>query len=143
MRERHARRREERGVPDHLTCEQCGEDYVPAQSITMEFKRGRRFCSMACRDEYLRSGGARSGEDHPSWLGDDAKPISIRARARLIRVRRGAGYCESCTFMLASETHHKDGNPLNNADENLAFLCMGCHDLAHLGETVWDSAVAA
>jgi hypothetical protein len=36
------------------------------------------------------------------------------------------GACESCGD-AASDRHHKDGNPFNNARENVISLCRKCH----------------
>jgi len=42
------------------------------------------------------------------------------------------GTCEGCTVRPAEHRHHRDGDPTNNARENVAFLCRRCHVLAHL-----------
>lgn len=43
--------------------------------------------------------------------------------------------CEKCNIvewqgeLLTIEIHHKDGNPLNNVETNLQYLCPNCHSL--------------
>lgn len=43
--------------------------------------------------------------------------------------------CEKCSLIhwhgqeLTIEIHHLDGNPLNNVETNLQFLCPNCHSL--------------
>lgn len=34
--------------------------------------------------------------------------------------------CQECGGRPAVERHHKDGDPLNNAPENMMLLCRGC-----------------
>lgn len=46
-------------------------------------------------------------------------------RANIPRECRRCGYTGGCTV------HHRDGDPLNNAPENLEWLCRRCHDIEH------------
>ena len=43
--------------------------------------------------------------------------------------------CQKCGVAwddnIEFHIHHKDKNPLNNALENLVWLCLNCHYLAH------------
>ncbi len=51
------------------------------------------------------------------------------SRKRLARIREKT--CESCNGGKKIECHHKDGNPLNTAIENLQWLCNACHNDHH------------
>jgi hypothetical protein len=42
--------------------------------------------------------------------------------------------CEDCWYASAAERHHVDGNPRNNAQENVRLLCVPCHHRAHSGD---------
>ena len=37
--------------------------------------------------------------------------------------------CERCREAPPLDRHHKDGNPQNNAADNIAFLCRRCHQV--------------
>lgn len=60
-----------------------------------------------------------------------------------IEYRHNSGYlkvarkykCENCGSIKSSiETHHKDGNSLNNHINNLMLLCKNCHNIVHKGK---------
>jgi ribosome-binding protein aMBF1 (putative translation factor) len=68
--------------------------------------------------------GQPHGKLHPNWLGNKA---SIKAgRLRALRMFPATTPCERCGKQTA-ERHHKDGNTLNNARDNIRFLCRRCH----------------
>lgn len=47
---------------------------------------------------------------------------------------RVLGTCVMCGLVPAQVRHHKDGNPVNNAPDNVVFLCRACHaKLHHIG----------
>ena len=64
------------------------------------------------------------GAGHPSWVGDNACEKTGRTRAN--RLYPGERKCEMCESPHA-ERHHKDGNTLNNCDDNINSLCRKCH----------------
>lgn len=75
------------------------------------------------------------GEAHYAWKGNAAQRHTGRHRAQRLFA---ADTCERCSA-TASEAvkihrHHKDGNPLNNARENVEILCEPCHIKAHGGK---------
>lgn len=63
------------------------------------------------------------GPEHPAWRGDAAAPNTKRKRARRLypTLRRCA--CGE----TAIERHHRDGDPGNNARENVVDTCRRCH----------------
>jgi len=65
-----------------------------------------------------------SGEAHYAWKGNAISDIIGRQRAR--RLYPVIGPCERCGSPK-SERHHIDGNPRNNARENISILCRKCH----------------
>lgn len=66
---------------------------------------------------------------HPQWKGDAASDHAKRERLR--RRVPAADACERCGARAADgakvERHHRDGDPGNNAPENVAHLCTMCH----------------
>jgi 5-methylcytosine-specific restriction endonuclease McrA len=65
----------------------------------------------------------RWGADHHAWAGDETNEKNGRKRAQ---ARFAADACVSCGATPA-ERHHVDGNPSNNAPENVTILCRRCH----------------
>ena len=74
------------------------------------FKR-RKYCSLRCANTRAR----------PSHWGT----YHWRARAH----RKSS--CEACGSMEALHAHHVDGQPQNNAPENIQTLCVWCHNFLH------------
>lgn len=71
----------------------------------------------------LRRIFAVRAENHPAWRGDVARDETKRARAQRAY---SLAACESCG-KKATDRHHIDGDPGNNAPENVARLCRRCH----------------
>ena len=48
-------------------------------------------------------------------------------------------HLEQGQTVAATTVHHKDGDELNNADENHESMCFGCHEAheAKLGRRMW------
>lgn len=42
--------------------------------------------------------------------------------------------CEDCPSTTDLTRHHRDGDPTNNAPENVAILCRSCHTKRHWAE---------
>ena len=92
-----------------------------------------RFCTRSCASRWKMRGRDQSGALNPAWTGARGKPTAGRARARLLYPDLGT--CEGCGDAPAVERHHRDGDPLNNARGNVAFLCDSCHTRFHLTRT--------
>lgn len=67
------------------------------------------------------------GAENPRWKGDAVSAQGGRKRAHALY--RTLGPCERCGLDKPKrrERHHKDGNTLNNAPENISVLCCKCH----------------
>lgn len=85
---------------------------------TVSDKRHQRCAS--CSNESL------SGEHAPGWKGDNVKNKEA-GRQRAQKLYKLPDNCERCGSTKSIERHHKDENTLNNAPENIAFLCRKCH----------------
>jgi hypothetical protein len=116
-------RREALGVPDRKVCAHCGSSYPRPERQSLKHWGQRQYCSETCRRKAAPT-FVLAGPDAPGWKGDGATHQAGRKRAR--QMYPDAPACERCAASR-SERHHKDGNPLNNARENIAFLCRGCH----------------
>ena len=45
--------------------------------------------------------------------------------------------CVACGGTRRLQRHHVDGDPGNNAPENVAVLCQDCHTEAHVANGTW------
>lgn len=71
----------------------------------------------------------RRGALHPMWKGDAAGAQAGRDRAVALYPLQP---CEVCGDSRA-ERHHRDANTLNNAPQNISFLCRRHHRQIHPG----------
>ena len=110
----------------HPTCEFCGN---PCPTT------GRKYCSRECYD---KGHVTPKGSEHHSWAGDNVGYWGARRRTQKLVT---AGECESCGAPNA-DRHHKDRDFLNNAADNIAFLCRSCHSRPHYIEDGPKGAVA-
>lgn len=115
------------------TCVVCGATIV---AYIRPSRKPPMTCSMACRRQRMLGrkqsethvkNRILSGENHPNWKGDDAARQTGRSRALNWFPPKP---CELCGEAKA-ERHHRDENTLNNAAENIQFLCRPCHLKQH------------
>ncbi len=106
--------------PEKKTCLQCGSKMTQPRwkngKLDSTFHE-RKYCSRSCagkREEIGTSGGRR------------------RAQKMIAALQ-----CEMCGGTRIPQRHHKDGNPLNNATENLIVLCQDCHKEIHVLNNTW------
>lgn len=111
------------GVRDH------GQDpWRPA--LMHRFTKGNTVNVGRVRPPSVRAklSASKMGERNPNWRGDSICEDSGRDRAW--RWFASPATCGICGKETKTERHHKDGNTLNNAPSNIAFLCRRCHMLA-------------
>lgn len=112
----------------HTVCEYCGKDIYNKQY-------GTKYCSLECQIKKQR-------EDYLSrWKsGEESGRSGMYGVSRIIRnylFEKNNCKCEKCgwgevnekTGQIPLQIHHKDGNCLNNSEENLQLLCPNCHSL--------------
>jgi hypothetical protein len=131
-----------------VTCEQCGKAFNRAPSL---IKR-RVFCSKACmglalRGTHFHTQESREkirrwnqvhvnvkplfGPDHPNWSGEEGRSDATgRRRARQRFPLTACEVCGRSPNETRIEHHHKDGNPRNNAPDNVQILCSKDHKAA-------------
>lgn len=102
-----------------LRCPQCQCEF---QVKPCDVRAGRRFCSVTCRTLACPP-PRRPGNQH-AFRGDAAGRQAMHYRAR--QLTKGTDVCQRCP-RAAQVTHHRDGNPRNNALSNLERLCRRCH----------------
>lgn len=98
------------------TCVICGAPFKGEVGT-----KARKTCSSECSLTLMRACRVNA-------KGDDATPQAARGRARLLA---SPECCDQCGTRLRLEVHHRDGDPYNNASENLRVLCVPCHKATH------------
>jgi len=117
-----------RGLPQAVTCLQCGTSFPCKPSIAR--RDGTRFCSTECRSRF------HSGPQHPHWQGGRSHTqgyVTLRQPdGRKVREHRRV-MAEHLGRPLARTelVHHRDGNRANNAIENLEVMTRGGHTRHH------------
>src|SRR5262245_28986984 len=106
-------------------CERCGAMFEPrGHTAKARFQwRKRRVWGWACQVEAQR------------------KPRKTRSVAsKYARRLKPKAPCEICGETRQSQVHHRDGDYMNNAVENLMRLCQWCHGVAHRGPAASERA---
>lgn len=108
-------------------CAQCGGQIRRTGSTV-------KYCCHACyataakgkpvAPEVLAARQPLRGEAHQHWRGDAISKKGGRKRA--LKMYPAIGPCIRCAAEKA-ERHHKDGNTVNNAPDNIEALCRRCH----------------
>lgn len=106
-------------------CVVCGKEF---QAHNYEIEQGRgRFCSVSCEGRW------RKGDRGARWMGDN--PINPdNAGHKRAQAQYELKPCEICGATpkdAVIHRHHIDENPMNNAPDNIAFLCALHHREAH------------
>lgn len=108
-------------------CIYCGKEFVKYPGKT------NLFCSNSCRNKY------KDQEYLNKWKKGEVdattKGFTIYECVRRYIFEKNNNCCESCgkayvnpyTNKSILQIHHKDGNCLNNKEENLQLLCPNCH----------------
>lgn len=137
-------------------CRQCGKTFLIHNCY---LKRGQgKFCSISCgvtfrnlhdnpssrvevREKISKNHADVSGENNPMYgKSGELAPCYIDGRSKFKgetyrKILLAAGIkpiCEICGSVEWLHVHHKDGNHKNNNINNLAWLCVNCHNtVAH------------
>ena len=107
-------------------CLNCGKELNSRQN---------KYCSLACQKDFERK------EYITKWKRGEESGLSgeygLSKHIRYYLIEKHNYKCELCgwgqenpyTHTIPLEIHHKDGNYLNNSEENLQVLCPNCHSL--------------
>lgn len=107
------------------TCAYCGKKI---DSIN-------KYCSSECRYAHQRSIYLEQWKNNQEDGMKGKYGISMKIRKYLLEKHNykceccGWGETNKYTGNIPLEIHHKDGNYLNNKEENLQVLCPNCHSL--------------
>lgn len=118
-------------IHHHLYCKNCGKEIT-----TKKHYKGRLYCNNKCQNEY------KSKLYINDWQfgkidGLKGNKIDLSGYIRNYLLKKVGYKCEICgwnsinkfTGLCPLNIHHKDGNSLNNKEENLQVLCPNCHSL--------------
>lgn len=141
-------------MPIQTQCAWCGKDI----QVRVGALRAANFCSRQCSGQWRKGkpfhseqakeqirqaqfglkrphiaelARKRRGGLHPRWKGDKAVKNTGRHRAQRIYPIQPCEVCEVTHEQKRIHRHHKDGNTLNNAADNIAFLCTKHHQEEH------------
>lgn len=94
------------------TCEVCGDSFLawPSTIVAGQAKH----CSKDCADIGRRKPDAECVGAHTG-------------HGRAQKTFPTLGRCSRCRHVPATERHHRDGDQMNNAHENIQRLCHRCH----------------
>ena len=108
-------------------CKNCGSELKERHQIY--------FCCSECFSEYKKNQYIKK------WKNGEINGVvgeyGISKTIRTFLLEKADYHCELCgwckknefTGKIPLEIHHKDGNFLNNKEENLQVLCPNCHSL--------------
>ena len=117
-------------IKEKRFCKNCGEELVGA-------KRKNIYCNNQCQNDYEYKQYIKKWKNNEisGTTGGKCKDISQYIRRYLFE--KNHNKCSKCgwnkinpfTNSVPLEIHHKDGNCLNNKEDNLDLLCPNCHSL--------------
>jgi hypothetical protein len=91
------------------------------------------YCTRKCFGEADAARPRPVREAHARWVGATPTKRTGRARANQWFAPRPCAVCGEAPVIGKRNVHrhHKDGNPRNNDESNIAFLCRTHHVAAH------------
>lgn len=104
----------------------------PCETFNKDTSRIARYCLNDCQAQY----------EYTSYIerwknGEESGVIGKYATSKYIRKYLFNKYSDKCgwgeinpsTGLIPLQIHHKDGNCVNNSEDNLELLCPNCHSL--------------
>lgn len=130
----------------HAVCQQCGDEFT-YQRAGMKKGRVRVFCSTQCGKDYAHEHGPHcrfndiSNYDPTKYIGFDP-PLKASIRER-------DGF--ACVLCGEKENPENDNHPVHHIDydtnnqdpENLATLCVRCHNWTNSNRHFWQNVFAS
>ena len=116
-------------VKKTFKCLYCGKEHPLRKSSF------NKFCNNKCQAAYVRERNIQEWKsgNHSGLSGEYNLAPFIRwyllEKANHKCSRCGWGEINPYTNKCSLEVHHKDGNYLNNTEDNLEVLCPNCHSL--------------
>ena len=121
-----------------LVCHYCGTDYMVNERRRLKVSK---FCSLMCRARgtvtpEINAKKAHHGEDHPRYV-----PVGTRRMWKGrpgVAVKTDQGWQREHRVVArpapGQVVHHIDGDPTNNAPENLEIMTQSEHAELHMPE---------
>lgn len=107
-------------------CTTCGAGVRRTPAKLRINKSKKVFCGKSCQTKWRNT--QYRGKNHTQWKGGNS--VNYRAIMKKASVPEVCALCHTVdTRVLA--VHHIDRNRINNALENLLWLCHNCHHLTH------------
>jgi hypothetical protein len=108
-----------------VTCSTCEKCTYKTQAQLKRSKSGKYFCTKSCKIIWRNKQFV--AEKHPNWNGGTEiyRKLLINSGRQ-----RTCTHCK-CNDIRVLAAHHIDHNRKNNTLENLIWLCLNCHHLAH------------
>lgn len=106
-------------------CGICGKSVYKSQAEQKHSASGNFFCSKRCQTLWRNSYYVE--ERSANWKG------GVRIYRQLLKRSGAKPKCALCGMEneIVLTVHHKDHNRSNNSIDNLIWLCLNCHYLAH------------
>ena len=108
-----------------VVCFTCKKESYKSPKALTGSKSRKWFCSKSCQTLWRNS--IFIGEKHGNWKGGEN---SYRERLLHTKVEQICLFCKLNDIRILA-VHHLDRNRQNNKLENLVWLCLNCHYLAH------------
>lgn len=110
----------------HKQCINCGKE--------LDYS-AKKYCSNDCQAQYEDTSYIERWKN-----GEESGVIGKYATSKYIRkylFNKYSNKCQKCgwgevnpsTGLIPLQIHHKDGNCVNNSEDNLELLCPNCHSL--------------
>ncbi len=108
-----------------VNCAICKKNIYRSPRMISHSKSGKYFCSKSCQTLWRNS--TYVGEKSANWInGEKAyRNILLRTGKKII-----CAICKISDRRILT-AYHKDHQRKNNKIENLIWLCLNCHYLAH------------
>lgn len=117
-----------KGTAKKGVCLNCGKEFILYQSHT------GKYCCHECWAEHIKK---KRIEKWKAGLISGTTGFSCCDWVKNYMLEKVGNKCEKCgwgvenpyTHKIPLQIHHKDGNSLNNKEDNLQVLCPNCHTL--------------
>lgn len=111
---------------EHI-CEYCKNPFE-----TKRYNQ-QRFCSIDCKNKYIKDSGINSGENSATWQGGKSLEChSFQFKEHISKmIRERDKCCLFCKSEFNLIVHHIDCNKHNDNLDNLITLCRSCHSKYH------------
>ena len=113
-------------------CHSCGKELVGRN-----WKKKAKYCSNKCQRDYEYNNRIKDWKEGKLVVDYDQVNSSLKSYIKRYMFEKYGSRCSKCGWgevnpysgKVPLEVEHRDGNFLNNVEENLDLLCPNCHSL--------------